>query len=86
MSSVISHNEFLFKLQLIDYRVEFSKWWKNEFKNIKFPAQGTVFNYYIDHETKKFNSWNNLVKNFELDYDIPLQVRIHYILSYCLFI
>ncbi|XP_049855418.1 dynein beta chain, ciliary-like [Schistocerca gregaria] len=59
--------------QLIDYRVEFSKWWANEFKTVKFPSQGTVFNYFVDHETKKFLPWEEKVQKFELDYDIPLQ-------------
>ncbi|PSN39336.1 Dynein beta chain [Blattella germanica] len=66
----------MFQDQIIDYRVEFTKWWTNEFKTVKFPSQGTVFNYYIDDESKKFNSWNDLVKSFELDYDIPLQASL----------
>lgn len=27
----------MFQDQAIDYRVEFSKWWVNEFKTVKFP-------------------------------------------------
>lgn len=62
--------------QLVDYRVEFSKWWVTEFKTIKLPSQGTVFDYYIDPETKKFELWSKMVPKFELDPDIPLQVSI----------
>lgn len=29
----------MFQDQLIDYRVEFSKWWVAEFKIVKFPSQ-----------------------------------------------
>ena len=29
----------MFQDQLIDYRVEFSKWWVSEFKTVKFPSQ-----------------------------------------------
>uniref|UniRef100_A0A8C4NIA1 Uncharacterized protein n=1 Tax=Eptatretus burgeri TaxID=7764 RepID=A0A8C4NIA1_EPTBU len=65
----------LFQDQLVDYRVEFSKWWVNEFKAIKFPSQGTVFDYCIDPESKKFVSWADRVPKFELDPDLPLQVR-----------
>ena len=61
-------------LQLVDYRVEFTKWWTTEFKTIKFPAQGTVFDYYIDHESHKFEPWSKMVSKFELDPDMPLQV------------
>ncbi|XP_037911922.1 dynein beta chain, ciliary-like [Hermetia illucens] len=63
----------LFQDQIIDWRNEFNKWWLNEFKTIKFPAGGNVFNFYVDQETKKFLPWTNLVPTFELDPDIPLQ-------------
>uniref|UniRef100_A0A4X2LFE0 Dynein axonemal heavy chain 17 n=1 Tax=Vombatus ursinus TaxID=29139 RepID=A0A4X2LFE0_VOMUR len=59
--------------QLVDYRAEFSKWWLTEFKTIKFPSQGTVFDFYIDPETKKFESWSKLIPKFEFDPDLPLQ-------------
>lgn len=55
---------------------EFTKWWINEFKTVKFPAGGTVFDYYIDTETKQFTLWTEKVPKFELDSDIPLQVTI----------
>ncbi|XP_061245817.1 dynein axonemal heavy chain 17 isoform X1 [Bos javanicus] len=66
----------MFQDQLVDYRVEFSRWWINEFKTIKFPSQGTVFDYYIDPDTKKFLPWTDKVPAFELDPDIPLQASL----------
>ncbi|XP_052825334.1 dynein beta chain, ciliary isoform X1 [Octopus bimaculoides] len=63
----------MFRDQLVDYRNEFSKWWITEFKSIKFPGQGTVFDYYIDSETKKFEHWSKKVNPFEFDPDIPLK-------------
>lgn len=48
-----------------------------EFKVVKFPNQGTVFDYYIDSESKKFEPWSKKVPKFELDPDLPLQVN-HY--------
>uniref|UniRef100_A0A8C4L5T0 Dynein axonemal heavy chain 17 n=1 Tax=Equus asinus asinus TaxID=83772 RepID=A0A8C4L5T0_EQUAS len=66
----------MFQDQLIDYRVEFSRWWINEFKTIKFPSQGTIFDYYIDPDTKKFLPWTDKVPAFELDPDIPLQASL----------
>ncbi|ERE69467.1 dynein heavy chain 17, axonemal [Cricetulus griseus] len=59
--------------QLVDYRAEFSKWWLTEFKTVKFPSQGTVFDYYIDPETKKFEPWTKLIPQFEFDPEMPLQ-------------
>ncbi|XP_077979817.1 dynein beta chain, ciliary-like [Glandiceps talaboti] len=68
----------MFQDQLVDYRVEFSKWWVTEFKTIKFPGHGTVFDYFIDQETHKFVPWGEKVSKFELDPDMPLQaVLVH---------
>uniref|UniRef100_A0A3B3RIQ7 Dynein axonemal heavy chain 17 n=1 Tax=Paramormyrops kingsleyae TaxID=1676925 RepID=A0A3B3RIQ7_9TELE len=63
----------MFQDQLLDYRVEFSKWWVTEFKTIKFPSQGTVFDYYIDPETKKFEPWSKMIPTFDFDAGVPLQ-------------
>uniref|UniRef100_A0A6I8PBB0 Dynein axonemal heavy chain 17 n=1 Tax=Ornithorhynchus anatinus TaxID=9258 RepID=A0A6I8PBB0_ORNAN len=62
-----------FQDQLVDHRAEFSKWWVSEFKTVKFPSQGTVFDFYVDPETKKFEPWSRLVPKFEFDPDTPLQ-------------
>ncbi|KAF0872636.1 DYH9 protein, partial [Crocuta crocuta] len=59
--------------QLADSRAEFSKWWLMEFKTVKFPSQGTIFDYYIDPETKKFEPWSKLLPQFEFDPETPLQ-------------
>ncbi|GAB1597647.1 dynein beta chain, ciliary isoform X1, partial [Argonauta hians] len=63
----------MFHDQLVDYRNDFSKWWTTEFKSIKFPAHGTVFDYYLDSETKKFELWTKKVTPFEYDPDMPLR-------------
>ncbi|XP_018352750.1 PREDICTED: dynein heavy chain 9, axonemal-like [Trachymyrmex septentrionalis] len=63
----------MFRDQLVDWRNEFSKWWQNEFRAVKFPSSGTVFNYFIEPETKKLIPWTEKVISFELDSDIPLQ-------------
>uniref|UniRef100_A0A8C5IYP6 Dynein axonemal heavy chain 17 n=1 Tax=Junco hyemalis TaxID=40217 RepID=A0A8C5IYP6_JUNHY len=66
----------LFQDQLVDHRQQFSKWWLTEFKAIKFPSQGTVFDYYIHPNTKTFNLWDERVPAFELDPDVPLQAAV----------
>ncbi|KAG5679915.1 hypothetical protein PVAND_009451 [Polypedilum vanderplanki] len=65
-----------FQDQLLDWRNEFSKSWLNEFKDVRFPPVGTVFNYYINPETKEFCPWSDLVKNYEFDPEIPLQATL----------
>lgn len=62
-----------FQDQLLDWRNEFSKSWMAEFKDVKFPSVGTVFNYYIDQTTKEFRPWTDMVGQFTMDPDIPLQ-------------
>ncbi|XP_047352693.1 dynein beta chain, ciliary-like [Vespa velutina] len=66
----------MFEDQLKDWRVEFSKWWQSEFKTIRFPSAGTVFDYLIDTETKKWLPWESKVLPFELDMDIPIQASL----------
>ncbi|KAJ8313224.1 hypothetical protein KUTeg_009222, partial [Tegillarca granosa] len=45
-------------------------------QTVKFPTQGTIFDYYIDPETKKFEPWTKKVQKFELDPDVPLQASL----------
>ncbi|XP_071672368.1 dynein axonemal heavy chain 17 isoform X2 [Patagioenas fasciata] len=66
----------MFQDQLTDYRLEFSKWWVSEFKTVKYPAQGTIFDYYIDPKTRKFMPWTEKVPKFELDPEAPLQASM----------
>ncbi|XP_064890245.1 dynein axonemal heavy chain 17 isoform X3 [Columba livia] len=66
----------MFQDQLTDYRLEFSKWWVSEFKTVKYPAQGTIFDYYIDPKTRKFMPWTEKVPKFELDPEVPLQASM----------
>lgn len=63
----------LYQDQLIDWRLEFNKWFLLEFKNNKVPTTGSIFNYFIDPETKNFVPWSDLITDFEFDADVPLQ-------------
>ncbi|GAB1297122.1 Dynein axonemal heavy chain 17 [Apodemus speciosus] len=46
------------------------------FQDQLIDYRGTIFDYYIDPETKKFLPWTDKVPNFELDPDIPLQASL----------
>ncbi|XP_072570592.1 dynein axonemal heavy chain 11 isoform X2 [Paramormyrops kingsleyae] len=75
----------LFQDHLIDYRAVFSRWWAKEMRVVKFPSQGTVFDYFVDPETKKFTHWSEKTPSFELEADIPLQmVLVHSAETICL--
>uniref|UniRef100_A0A7M4FBW4 Dynein axonemal heavy chain 11 n=1 Tax=Crocodylus porosus TaxID=8502 RepID=A0A7M4FBW4_CROPO len=75
----------LFQDQLSNYESEFSRWWLKEMKTIKFPSQGTIFDYYLDPKTKKFLPWTDKIPRFEMDPDTPLQaVLVHTSETTCL--
>ncbi|KAJ8288109.1 hypothetical protein COCON_G00007680 [Conger conger] len=64
--------------QLHDYRIEFSQWWTKAMKTVKFPAQGSVFDYCLDPLTRRFLPWGDRVPLFEMDTDTSLQaVLVH---------
>ncbi len=44
-------------------------------KSVKFPAQGCVFDYYLDPHSRRFLPWTDRMPKFEMDPDIPVQVR-----------
>ncbi|VDP78001.1 unnamed protein product [Echinostoma caproni] len=66
----------LFKDQLADYRVEFSRWWLNEFKQVKFPSTGGVFDFFWSLQTRKFESWSTRMTSVELDPEVPLEASL----------
>lgn len=43
-------------------------------RTIKFPSQGTVFDYFIDPDTKKFTLWSEKIPGIDTVPDVPLQV------------
>ncbi|KAM7383622.1 hypothetical protein PAMP_003257 [Pampus punctatissimus] len=68
----------LYQDQLYDYRVEFSQWWTKEMKTVKLPTQGTVFDYYLDPQTRRFLPWSDTVPPLEMETCRPLQaVLVH---------
>ena len=70
---VWAYGSALFHDGATDYRAEFSKWFMNEFKSVKFPPGLSVFDVWVDPMTSEFTSWNDKVPKFELDSDVPLQ-------------
>ncbi|XP_076454452.1 dynein beta chain, ciliary-like [Babylonia areolata] len=66
----------LFQDQLSDGRVEFTKWFLTDMKSVKFPATGTLFDYFIDPETHKWEPWTKKVPNFNFDPEEPLQATL----------
>lgn len=40
-----------------DYRKIFSDWFRSRFKSVKIPTRDTVFDYWLDIKSNKFESW-----------------------------
>lgn len=59
-----------------DYRTEFSDWWKRVFTSIKFPKEGTVFDYYPDPTTGKFVPWAEAIPEFDPPHDAYLVTKL----------
>jgi dynein heavy chain len=53
----------------VDNRKLFSDWWRSEFTNVKFPSRDTVFDYWLDPETKKFESWTKSPFFFSINFN-----------------
>ena len=47
-----------------DYKDQFSKWWKAEWKSVFFPEQGSVFDYYVDEKSVAMAPWADRVQSY----------------------
>jgi dynein heavy chain len=43
----------------VDYRKNFSDFWKSEYKSVKIPSRETVFDYWLSPQTNSFDQWKN---------------------------
>jgi len=57
-----------------DYRKEFSKWWKDTFKGVKFPHRGEVWDYYVDRRKQEFVPWAESVASINYDSATPMSL------------
>jgi dynein heavy chain len=53
-------------------KIQFDKWWRNAWKTVKFPEEGTVFDYYYNPKQGKFISWKEKIQPFVFSPEIPL--------------
>jgi dynein heavy chain len=52
-----------------DYRKLFSDWWRETFRDIKFPSRDTVFDYWLDPDTMTFEPWTKSPYFYSVNYD-----------------
>lgn len=55
-----------------DYRSKFNRWWRQEWRPIKFPDAGSVFEYYVDPHHSRFCSLADMTEQIEYDPDTPM--------------
>ena len=48
----------------VDFRAQFSKWWVSEWKNVLYPEEGLVFDYYVDPQSMQMRPWEEKVEGF----------------------
>eukprot|EP00928_Gymnodinium_smaydae_P048229 TRINITY_DN3222_c2_g1_i2.p1 TRINITY_DN3222_c2_g1~~TRINITY_DN3222_c2_g1_i2.p1 ORF type:complete len:2601 (+),score=892.36 TRINITY_DN3222_c2_g1_i2:138-7940(+) len=54
----------------VDYRKNFSNWWKGEMKTIKYPSKGTIFDYYV--KENRLEEWTTAVETLEYSSEVPM--------------
>ncbi|KAK3254170.1 Dynein beta chain, flagellar outer arm [Cymbomonas tetramitiformis] len=60
----------MFVDKVTDYRLQFSKWWVSEWKNVAYPEKGLVFDFYVDEKQIMMVPWSEKVETFQYQDDI----------------
>lgn len=55
----------------INYRKNFDKWWKQTW-TVKIPGKGTVYDYFVNPKTAKFQPWAELVTDVDYNSGTPM--------------
>jgi dynein heavy chain len=50
-----------------DYRKQFDKWWREEWKQLRFPEHGLIFDYLVDPESNQIVPWTDRVDSYKHD-------------------
>jgi len=58
----------------VDVRKEFSKWWKDTWKSVKFPHRGEIWDYYVDKKKLEFVPWAESVAELSYDSSVPMSM------------
>jgi dynein heavy chain len=53
-------------------RRNFDKWFKQTFTSVKMPGKGTVYDYFVNPKTGKFQPWGELVTDISYDSSTPM--------------
>lgn len=53
-------------------RRNFDKWFKQTWTSVKIPGKGTVYDYFVNPKTQKFQPWAELVTDIDYDGSKPM--------------
>lgn len=56
----------------INYRKNFDKWFKTTWTSVKIPGKGSVYDYFVNAKTQKFQPWAELVTDIDYDSSQPM--------------
>ena len=56
----------------INYRKNFDKWFKSTWTTVKIPGKGSVYDYFVNAKTQKFQPWAELVTDVDYDSSQPM--------------
>lgn len=54
------------------HRRNFDKWFKQTWTAVKIPGKGTVYDYFVNPKTQKFQPWAELVTDIDYDGSVPM--------------
>lgn len=75
-SAIWGFGSALYRDGVVDWYREFHKWWITEFKDVRFPSNGIIFDFYLNLSNMKFELWSQFKDEFEFDPEVPLHVSI----------
>ena len=52
-----------------DNRKNFSDWWKSQFKQVRLPTRDTVFDYWLEPASNKFEPWRQSPSFHTVEFD-----------------
>jgi len=53
----------------LDSRKVFSDWWKSHFKQVRLPTRDTIFDYWLDSNSNKFEPWRQSPSFQSIEFD-----------------
>eukprot|EP00854_Cymbomonas_tetramitiformis_P002137 gene2137-2836_t len=60
----------MFVDKVTDYRLQFSKWWVSEWKNVAYPEKGLVFDFYVDEKQIMMVPWSEKAEKTQKKADL----------------